>query len=424
MSLSEKDIKQKFLGNIFFYAILQRERTPLFLQRNLRTVLHYHQRRIKKSGRSGIPGVGAPVDRPMAGETIPARKWNYREIQHTLDLNSFSDADPILRVNVLAIRDRLAKFRDKNHDTEPPNKSARTSFPIQGSVSLTIWTSASSVQETVVEQTRRCTIERKPKTSGERYASVELVEPFIIRLSQFRTRQLKKVPSPDEQTFSMQLIVTAATAQEEWPPVETRMAPPKKPYMHDTGGLVVFPLLVAKWQRLPRCPETEQESILEITATQDGGRYKPKLSLKIDACWCEPTSPLTRANREFKSRLSAEHSSVPPRLSPAPSEDQIPNIVVTTEWDFEGLSDFLPRNILDGYVCALCNNREFSDSGILHFHIHNNHDLFSFKFDPRFRRNSLGQTLIDVTIKVCVQSFGIKLVRADRAEIFLGKYRD
>ena len=398
-----KEEAKKYIGNILFYTFLIKSRTPTYLERNLRTVLRHHRIRLERLRARVHATANVPHRQPMAAETPPPRKWNFHEIEGFLDSNtSFNGStEPVLRVDVLAIRDRLAKFRDKNHDTEPPSKSARTAAPIQATASLTIWTADSSTQETVVELTRRCVIERRPKDSGERYASISLAEPFVVPTSRFRLHQRKKLPSQEAQTFALQLVLTAANETEEWPPVEAVKVAPRTPFIRDAGGLVRFPLLVAKWQRLPRVPETDQESLLEITATQDGGKYKPRLSLKIDASWCEP-SILMQANRE-KKFLSVERPSRP-GLSPVSSDELMPDIVSATEWRFEGLVSFMPRYVVDGYVCALCQNKAFADAALLHFHIHNNHELFQFKFSVHYRRGSLNQTLVDILIKVRLRS--------------------
>ena len=336
----------------------------------------------------------------MAAHGPPGKKWNFKEIQHILSQKaSQQDSGPVLKVDILAIRDRLARYRNTPTAAEPPTKSARTP-PIHATVSLTIWIAASSSQETLVEQTKRCTIERRAKAPGERYATVTLDEPFLIPVDQLRIDPKKIYPLHEEQTFSMQLVLTATSLGDEWPPVDMRKGQPRKKHMVDAGGLIRFPLLCSKWQRLPHCPETEQESLLDMTATQDNIPFKPRLSLQIAADWCERPSPLTLTNQEFKDRLSVPRSSVPSRTSPASCEDSFPKVVAGTYWEFEGLSDLLPEKFWDGWVCALCNNRKFTDITLLHFHIKNYHDLFKFEWQPEFSTNDFGQSLVDVKIKV------------------------
>ena len=409
MIVSDVDLQRpKVIGNISLHWFLHSYRAPLFLQRNLKAFFRHHEKSIHSS-RAG-QAKEAPNGSSMAADS-PTPEWNFRDIQQLLALRKFTPSSPVLRIEVIAIRDRLARFRESLDDAEPLSKSARTS-PIAGNASLTIWSSTSATPETIVEQTKRCVIERRPRSSGERYAAVALAEPFVVRLEQLQTSG-KHGPAED-QNFSMQLLITAASAEDEWPPVPVKTAAPRTPYIRDAGGLVRFPLFVAKWPRLPRCPESDQESLLEITTIQDRQQYKPKLSLKIDACWCEPTSPLALVNREFKESASVNGNGngsgngsgngnshlMPPRISPQPSEESLPNIVIATEWEFEGLAEVLPQNILDGYVCVLCENRVFPSSDLLHFHIHTSHDLFAFKFEIKHRQNRMGQTLSDVTIRV------------------------
>ena len=399
--MTSTDTKEYFTGKVSYYIFKKNSRNPLFLQRNIRCVLDGHKKRLAHA-RNRKPGMKDP--KPLANgyvEPEPAaeRKWSTREIIYILERKTFSERDPVLRIDVTAIRDRFAKFRDAKGSEEPPKKQAKVS-PIEATCSLTIWDSTSGTFDTVVEQSRKCEISPESKPSGERYASVELSEPFVVPLQKLLPKRDRASQTYGEQLFSMQLAIMAVNATDRWPPVDTKLPSPKAAHYRDaTGHLVRFPVLVAKWLRLPRVPESESESLLEIFASQDQNKYKPKLSLKIDAQWMHPPSPLAAYNSEFRHGLASPQES---SSSASVSERTSLKSIVKTDWIFEGLTDFMDRLSFDGYTCPLCNARQFRDADEFHFHLVTGHDVFKFTFSVKFNTNSLGQPTVAGFVRVDV----------------------
>ena len=330
-------------------------------------------------------------DQLVESKGTPKKKkiWSSREVQYILERKSFSQKDPVLRIDIAGIRDRLAKFRDKKVESEPPAKQARTSL-VHATCSLTIWDSASPTQDTVVEQTRKCEIDGRTKPSGERFASIVMSAPFLVRLEELQPTRQRVSQVHAEPLFSMQIVLMAANDLELWPPVEMKLPTPKVARYTDQGGLVRFPLLVAKWHRLPQVPENDQEAILDLLATQDNTKYKPKLGLKINASWTDATSPLTLQKMEVRNggpSSNRDHSS--------DYEEPLSTSIVYTEWEFEGLSSFMPTLRFEGHACPMCNGQRFRDAGEFHFHLINSHDLFKFKFSQKFESNDLGQSVAE-----------------------------
>ena len=387
------DTKENYTGKLSFYIFKKKSRNPLFLQRNIRRVLDTHQKqlkahRAKQQRRMKNPGPAS------SGQTVAScaseKSWSPKEIINILERKTFSKRDPVLRIDVTAIRDRFAKFRDGRDGDEPPKKLAKVS-PVEATCSLTIWDSTSGTFDTVVEQTRKCEIFQQNKPSGERYASVELSEPFIVTLQKLLPKRERASQTYGEQLFSMQLAIMAANSTDQWPPVETKLPAPRTAQFRDpTGHLVRFPVLVAKWLRLPRVPENQSESLLELFASQDQGKYKPKLSLKIDAQWMEAPSPLTVYNSEYRNGLASPESSS--RSSSIRNRNSARKLAKTS-WIFEGLADFMDKLSFDGYTCALCNGQKFPDAHELHFHLINGHDIFTFKVSQTFETNSDGHSI-------------------------------
>ena len=389
--MTSTDIKENYTGKLSFYIFKKNSRNPLFLQRNVRCVLAHHRKRLgaERAKQSGMKGATPLVDGHVEPKTSKEKKWSPREIIHILERKVFSERDPVLRIDVTAIRDRFAKFREAKDSDEPPKKQAKVS-PVEATCSLTIWDSTSGNFDTVVEQTRRCEIFQGNKSSGERYASIELAEAFVVSLQKLLPKRDRATQTYGEQSFSMQLALMAANSTDRWPPVDTKIPPPKTPQYRDpTGHLVRFPILVAKWLRLPRVPENESESLLELFASQDQTKYKPKLSLKINAQWMQPPTPLTVYNSEFKHGLASPGSS---SRSTSTYGHPATRPIVKTDWVFEGIADFMDRLSFDGYTCPLCNGRQFRAVEEFHFHLVTGHDVFKFVFTVKFGTDDTGQS--------------------------------
>ncbi|MCJ1323433.1 hypothetical protein MMC10_000093 [Thelotrema lepadinum] len=394
------DPKEHYTGKLSFYIFKKKSRNPLFLQRNIRRVLDTHQkvlkaRRAKKQQRMKNPG---SASNGHIVTTLGSEKnWSPKEIINILESKTFSSRDPVLRIDVTAIRDRFAKFRDAKDIDEPPKKQAKVS-PVEATCSLTIWDSTSGTFDTVVEQTRKCEVVQQNKPSGERYASVELSEPFIVTLQKLLPKRERASQTYGEQLFSMQLAIMAANSTDQWPPVETKLPTPRTAQFRDpTGHLVRFPVLVAKWLRLPRVPENQAESLLELFASQDQGKYKPKLSLKIDAQWMEAPSPLTVYNSAYRNGLASPESSS--RSSSTQNRNR-GRKMAKTSWIFEGLVDFMDKLSFDGHTCALCHGQHFQDASELHFHLINGHDIFKFDYNQKFEIDSAGHQIAQGLVRV------------------------
>ena len=359
------------------------------------------------------------VVRGIEPEVRSSRAWPSKEVQHILETRNFTQQDPVLRIGVLCIKDRRAKFRFRVDDGEPPMKQARVTG-VKAVCSLTIWDRTTAANITVVEQTRSCEIQGYTKSSGERTASISMSEPFTVSVNELQSQLPRKSPSIGEPSFAMQLVITAAGPLETWPPLDMGNLPiPKRGEYRDAGEYVRNPLLVAKWQRLPHCPENERESLLELLALQDEKKYKPKLSLKIDASWMEPASVISLFNSELRNRASnaascevANDASRGSSSSPAPTRNRslrkaeddrsVPKALVNIEWVFEGLSDFMPQIQFDDYTCPLCDGRTFRDASEFHFHLINSHDLFKFKYSQKFETNDQKQSVARGLIHVDV----------------------
>lgn len=406
--------QNKFKGNIALYIYLKKYRNPVFLERNLRKTLSYHYRRqgcpkiyegrraMKSSSKlKPSPRRGRDVSPVAPTEAQPIFKWSIDELIQTLSTGGFGPHDPVLRIDVTAITDRLALFRDRKHDVEPPRKQARRDC-IDATCGLTIWDAAGS-GTTNIEQARNCKIYRLDLPDDERGATVILDEPFFVRLDQLEPYRSSSSHTQPEIVFSMQIVLMAANKRDTWPPIALKIPPAKTKTDEDSSGLVRFPVLAAKWHRLPRVPVNERESVLDLVASQDNHTYRRKIGLKIDATWCNSPTPLEISNIKIKRSSSIANTIA------TPEPDVISNKPkVTIDWIFKGCAGHLADLQFPGFVCPMCAGKEFKEAYEFHFHLINSHSLFKFDFSLHFH-NHQGQSVARGTVAVNLSDDSTKI---------------
>lgn len=399
------EFQRKFTGNVIFYRQLRANRQPLFLQRNLRSFLLYHgnqirRRRPHRETRETMSS-SSDLSRGLAPPYYGARpKWSIKELQHALEKGLPATDGPVLKIEISAIKDRKAKFRNSiAADEEPPLKRIRTT-PVRAQCLLTIWQTGAAKKEDptyLVKQTKYCTIHAGKKESDERTASVSMDSPFYVKLDELRIKGAKPLHGYGNQLYDMQLTILQNSATETWPPFDFLSPTPKIPSRMETEGLVRFPMLLAQWRKLPQLPETSSESLLEAFAWQDLKRYKTKLSIKMEAAWSSPSSPLASHNARVR-----EVASPTPHL-PSPVSDEDPGgLKVSVRWIFQGTWQHVHPLEFDGYLCPLCQKQSFSSMDSYHFHLINNHDLFKFELTVQARSTEKGQQNIMVQVRLDV----------------------
>ncbi|MCJ1244253.1 hypothetical protein MMC30_001451 [Trapelia coarctata] len=339
------------------------------------------------------------LSRGLAAPYAVRPTWTIRELQHTLEKGIPAANGPVLRIDINAIKDRKATFRNSIGDEEPPLKRIRTT-PVRAQCLLTIWQTGAAKKEDptyLVKQTKYCIIHAGIKESGERTASVTMDSPFYVKLDELHTKGPKPLNGYGNQLYDMQLTILQNSATETWPPFDFLSPTPKIPSRMETEGLVRFPMLLAQWRRLPQLPETSSESLLEVHAWQDLKRYKTKLSLKMDAAWSFPSSPLASHNATLRVDPS------PARHLPSPvSDEESGGLKISVRWIFEGNWEHVHPLEFDGYLCPLCNRQSFSSMDSYHFHLINEHDLFRFELTVQARSSEKGQQSITAQVRVDV----------------------
>ncbi|MCJ1432127.1 hypothetical protein MMC27_001483 [Xylographa pallens] len=408
----EREFQKKFMGNILLYRDLSLNRPPVFFQRNVLKFLQYHRHKREHCLRkANIPDQPIMSSSSEPGQTVKTSNqsirssWSMGEIYNRLEKGTTGPEAPVLRIDLTAIKDRKAVYRNLP-EQRPSLKRIRTTS-VHAQCLLTIWPTASSKKEDMtylVRQSKSCVIEAGTKESGERTAIVTMESPFFVNFDELLIAGRKPLNGYSTQMYDMQMALLPANATDPWPPMDFLAPPPKISQRMEADGPVRFPMLLAQWRKLPQLPETSTESLLEGLAYQDGKRYKTKLSLKLEAAWSLPSSQLTSYNASRRKALSP----VPHLPSPVSDHDTLGPIVSVT-WTFHGLWEHLPPLEFDGYLCPLCQRRQLASMDTYDFHLATGHDLFKFKLvsstsSAGTRRKIDVEVLVDVTDTFSVKS--------------------
>ncbi|MCJ1284292.1 hypothetical protein MMC26_003623 [Xylographa opegraphella] len=326
------------------------------------------------------------------------------EIYSKLEKGITGAESPVLRINLTGIRDRKAVYRNLPEQS-PSLKRIRTTS-VHAQCLLTIWPASFSKKEdltVLVKQSKSCIIEAGTKESGERIATITMESPFFVRLDDLLITGQGPPNGYSTHKYDMQMSLLPANATDPWPPIDFLAPPPKVSERMEADGPVRFPMLLAKWRKLPQLPETSTESLLEGLAYQDGKRYKTKLSLKLEAAWGSPPSQLALYN------ASRRKAAPPmPHLSSPISDHDTLGPIISVIWIFQGLYKHMKPIEFDGYLCPLCERRQSVSMDTYDFHLATGHDLFKFKLVSRTssagtRRKIDLEVLVDVT-----DTFGVK----------------
>ena len=393
--------RKKFTGNVTLYSETRIGRSPVFLQRSLRAVLWYHKQILKK--RSKDREFDRKMDSIMPGSDrmSPERNtrdfWSLKELEASELGTQLGSQGPTLRIELKGIRDK--RERRPLSNGEPANKRSKL-FHTRAQCALTIWESRSSKQEIVVKQIRLCSITTDSSCPESRLASISMDEPFLVRVDELSLAPTSGRPANGitGTPYLMQILLSSNNSDDSWPPVPMKLRAPQFQYVkNDQGETERFPMFLAKWVKLPECPESG--TLLNLFAQQDYKSYKTKLMLELNAAWRVASSSLSVHNRRRK-------VAYPPKAHlPSPtSELGVPQSIISVTWAFAEAERGLSLDTLhhEDYVCVMCNKLKLGNLDALHFHLINSHDLFKFMLNCKATTTAAKQSKIEVNIVVNV----------------------
>ncbi|MCJ1374336.1 hypothetical protein MMC20_005568 [Loxospora ochrophaea] len=399
--MSERDFRKKFTGNTSFYKEQRLHRSRLFLSRNIERVLKYHTLQLHKH-RTKSANLGVMATSSDSYENGPPfqetgrRYWSLDDLAHSLEEGPRDTEGAMLRIEVKGIKDKRDKVRTRELYSEPPHKRLRISS-IRAQCALTIWDSRFPRAEQLVKQSRACTITSADSQQSQKKVDIAMDEPFMLRADELfvQSSQGRNSKFGIGSAYLMQIAFQAADASELWPPPSLQLKEPKIREVEDHGELVRFPLLLAKWSKLPQCPHPG--ALLEVSNFHDGKSYRTKLGLDIEASWSAACTPLMLHNQRIR-----ERSPLAAQLPTPLSETEPLRSIIVVKWLFQGriTPDEVPT--YSSYICPFCNDLDLKNMDAFHFHLINSHDLLKVHIVSEGTRTVDGRAKMAVKVNVDV----------------------
>ncbi|CUS09147.1 unnamed protein product [Tuber aestivum] len=444
MATSES-ARTKFTGNTSLYVFIARFRPPIFLQRNIETVLRHCELERVEEGDSEVSTPSSetstlsdPWSRSSTSARSPTRRTeSLNQIINRLrpPIPTGGKMEPVLKIEARSLmRKRLHKPRvhssssSKLIETARENRALLELIPpvlddriratritgdrrpfdkptnIRCRCELTIFEKPDPLRSAQPSNVRRTRSRSKEESSinplvryrqfctityrSEESARIEMQDPFYIRAGElfvFTNRG-------PIQSFGLAESYTAEFALQ---PISTNQ--PWPPLISDSLGVWDDPTtiqLVGVFHSLPMAPATAHHD-LEFR-TGETGRLAD-IQLELDCKWDKQGTIAhgAEAYQLMPSRLPTPVSERGRDCSPVDSP--LTCYVFNAPLDDERFHGYLGQPTIrrqhaftvPRYTCPFCDGREFTNLTSLHFHLTTSHDLFQFKVRSRKATNSL-----------------------------------
>ena len=366
--------RKKHTGNICLYRAIGQHRNPVFLRKNTRRFLRFHQ----KSSR------GSFLFDSNFNKMSSTTSWTPGGFANNLL------QDRALIINLTTITNNQVQKKSHANGISPARGERRIEHIVDSA--LTIWDGHQNEQCT---QNRMCSIIEGETELGK--ATIKMVEPFAVDPSIFHKRPGVAVGALLS-NFSMQIAIIPRELTEDWPPLSLQLPAAQIKETTDESGVTRYPFLVVNWQRLPQLPGEGQA--LRIMARQDNKNLKTQLFASLDANYTAPLTPFKTYNIKSLSKQSsrAPLSESPQKVPTTPSKPkEHPQPIIKVRW-------FLPHGFEDikdvefqGYYCPICKG-QYESVDMYHFHLVSSHDLFKFRVD--WTSTSTGDDRFKFDVKV------------------------
>ena len=329
----DRKFSKNFIGDFTFDIQRLRKRRKVFLQRNLRCFLQYHQTLLETTPESQLfeaqaaetlhptlhkelnpelclrdlvnghhrsgSGLGESLEAKPAQEAVsrkclcvramtpdfeaPARR-SLRKVQEQV----YHHDDAELTINIVNVRKKL----DFTINKERPHKRLKRDF-IRCQCSLTIWDTGSKGGE-ADPIVKKNVFGRLSVTRTEAYGpsvDVELDKPFVIKAADL------KVPLEHNnelflglgESYFMELKLIPTRADTDWPPIPIlgRSDGDQNLGLTKLAQEKLAGALVARYTRLPQAPEPDIP--LSVFYLHEGTTYRTKSGLEVVSHWDKPS---------------------------------------------------------------------------------------------------------------------------------------
>ncbi|KAI5800229.1 VEFS-Box of polycomb protein-domain-containing protein [Peziza echinospora] len=420
------ETSKKFTGNISLYAFHARYRQRIFLQRNIDRALQYNEELLQRRGEASLSDAAArQLRRDLPGsphptfgdesDAFPTRtRPRINEIANRLktEIAITGKAEPVLKIDLNSLRGRSDERSNSLGASDTVEGSIRVAMPkrrpktlrckcmitIFGKTTSTDSRTKSKAQDRtqkdrtqLFRDSELCTIIMDPEDPS--MATLQLDDPIYIKASKLFVLTYRgpiKCYSLAESYYS-QITLSAIDPDQMWPPpllsdiegfIAATGAPGERVDQHSIHLIATFP-------NLPQVPKKGEYLRMAVMAGPRRCDSLAKLfELQVDCGWSNPFSTETSAP---ETQISQVH-----RLpTPNSEKDVSPSLGVPVNYHFRkntqdttsidavpgvnGVLSGYSKFTVKGYVCPLCDRKEFRTCNRLHFHLVTCHDLFEFQ---------------------------------------------
>ena len=362
---------KNFAGPISKSKLLDADRQPAFLQRNITSVLNFHAARLKEAGsRSAPPPSDSLISRPLK-RTF----WKMPSLEQIHEAGK--KADQAVRIDLKGIRRRNAA-RSKSDNDRGGYGFRKKCKIIDVPCTAEIIISTSKDAETMYRERRAARLLGHKNSDSDIHFDIELVEgPFVIRakdLQHLVQRNNKHFYSiPVKSCLAIRLHFKNVEDSSEaisW--IDGRAVSAK-------SGNSDWTVLEAQWDKLPECPpenhhlmlrETDEVKLNNAANSKRVQWVDTRSALAVDISWRNENvdSRLGWYNKVAK-RARFDPLPTPPESIPG-SIPQSPPRPVLIEWMWKD------RKVkTQGYRCEVCSRQKFKSLDRLRHHLETNHTI-------------------------------------------------
>lgn len=340
---NQKRFSRFVTGDLLFADYQAKFRNKLFLDRNLRCVLAYHEQRIESAQAASLVSAGPSTTPPSFGElSREATSWNprragevdgaippgsrwvssltrptglamasksrsalsnlagngrstRRSIRNVLD-RVYEDGEAEMVFDLSNIRKKLNFKTNCLDDSERPAKRQKRDS-IKCICHLTIWDNRDGFALVpLTTKSTYCRVASTETTADGYFVDIEMDNPFTIRAEELKvpidTRQGSVSRSELEviDKYFLEVKIIPCRSDSQWPPIPILGKSDGDHFARDirrTGSEELQGAVVARYTHLPQAPEADVP--LSVFFLHEGRTYRTKYGLQVDSFWRKST---------------------------------------------------------------------------------------------------------------------------------------
>ena len=361
---------KNFAGPISKSKLLDADRQPIFLQRNINSVLNFHCIKSKEAANKSASSV---LDH-LFSRPIGRTSWKMPSLEQIREAGK--KADEVVRIDLKRIQRRgAARGKEDGHGRGGYGFRKKCKI-IDVPCTAEIIVSTSKDTDTMYRERRAARLLGHKNSDSDIHFDIELVEgPFLVRvknlqhLTQRNNKHFYSVPAKFNVAIRLHFKnVEDSSEAISWIDGRTVSA---------NSGNGDWTVLEAQWDKLPECPPENHRLMLrktdevKLNNAANGKNVQwvdTRSTLAVNISWRNENtdSPLGWCNKVAK-RARFDPLPTPPESIPG-SISQSPPRAVRIEWVWKD------RKVeTQGYRCGVCRRQKFESLDRLRHHLETNH---------------------------------------------------